>query len=102
MKDYIPLIGIILILGAGYFGFNKLITNQAINRDAYERLKASNDKIIQSHTRQKKVIDSVYMSLKRQDSLIVRYEEQLNYIEKQNNALYDRYNNLPPIQLPAL
>ena len=102
MKDYIPLIGIILILGAGYFGFNKLITNQAINRDAYERLKASNDKIIQSHAKQKELTDSIYMSLKQQDSIILRYEKKLNYIEKQNNALYDRYNSLPPIQLPEL
>ena len=102
MKEYIPLISIILILGAGYFGFNKLITSQAVNRSIYEQLKESNDKLIQSHADQKELTDSIYMSLKQQDSIILRYEKKLNYIEKQNNALYIRYNNLPPIQLPEL
>ena len=102
MKDYIPLIGIILILGAGYFGFNKLITSQAVNRSIYEKLKESNDKIIQSHAEQKELTDSIYMSLKQQDSVILRYEKKLNYIRKQNNALYTRYISLPPIQLPEL
>ena len=102
MKDYIPLIGIILILGAGYFGFNKLITNQATESALNKQLREQNIQLLQLHAKENKVIDSVNIALKRLDTLMIEYNEKLNYIEKQNNALFDRYNDLPPIKLPEL
>ena len=102
MKDYIPLIGIILILGAGYFGFNKLITNQATESALNKKLREQNIQLLELHTKENKVIDSVNIALKRLDTLMIEYNEKLNYIEKQNNALFDRYNDLPPIKLPEL
>ena len=102
MKEYIPLIGIILILGAGYFGFNKIITNQATESALNKQLREQNIQLLQLHAKENKVIDSVNIALKRLDTLMIQYDEKINYIEKQNNARYNRYISLPPIQLPEL
>ena len=96
------LTGIILILGTGYFGFNKLLTNQATESALNKQLREQNIQLLILHAKENKVIDSVNITLKRLDTLMIQYDEKLNYIEKKNNARYNRYISLPPIKLPEL
>ena len=102
LKTLIPSILIIAFLMLAWIGFNRLIESQAENRVIYERLREDNKELMQLHAKQLKVLDSLKMDGKQRDSLINKYDEKLKYIEKQNNVIYDRYNNLPALQLPEL
>jgi hypothetical protein len=99
INQYLPIILIIALFVTAKIGYDKLLTTQAENRAIYERTR---NEIEEGREIYLNEIKELKTAISKQDSMLIKYEKQLKYLEGQNEALYSKYNSLPPITLPDL
>lgn len=101
LLPYAPIILIIALFICAFVAYNKLIGNQAKQTAIYELTAKQIEEMNQRHAIEMDSLQALKTFILKQDTLIQKQNEKIDYLRKQNDAIFHRYSNIS-INLPEL